>query len=296
MDIDTFLSSSFSIPVPSDEEIEKRAEARFQDAKYNPNQFSNWFHVIEKLKIKTPKTICIPLSRQVQDLVLKEDFEAVQGNKEFLELAEQVRSCFKELNTDKLFIKTSLFSSKHGWKNTCAINLDSDILNHIANIFYDWFMHSADYALELIVREFIPTKAAFFAFNDMPVTEEYRFFSVDGSTYAYQPYWVASSIRDPDAEDWESKLKAISNPNQETLDLLSELASQVTKELTGDWSVDFLRDENGEFWLIDMAITSQSYQSPDMRPLTAQGIDFMSGKAIESIIKANRAGVVPEEE
>lgn len=255
--------------MPTDEELEKSSIERFENSKKNPNQFSYWFSSVLQSNANAPKTRVIKISRDISDLILKEDPEAFFSNEELIRLVDFIKESFELFNTDKLFIKNSLFSSKHNWKSSCFITSKSDIAEHVATIMYDWALSgSGDYATEFVVREVIETKPAFLAFNEMPVTEEYRFFSKDGETYAYQPYWPEDAIQDASIEDWKPALREISIPSLERLHNLIDLSAEITKDLGGDWSVDFLIDKDGKAWLIDMALASQSYKSKSLVRIT----------------------------
>jgi len=261
------LLKNIVIDIPTDEEIEENSLRRFKNAESNKNQFSFWFPYLLDLGINVPKTLTFPLSKEASDIAMREGLsdEMVDNDPLLLQLTAQIKSCFEQFGTDSLFLKNSLFSAKHSWENSCFITHESDINKQLMNILYQWACNSPDYANEIVVREFIETKPAFYAFfGAMPITEEYRFFSKDGETYAYQPYWPKLSIKDPSCSDWEQKLADISTPSAELVKVLSDIAGNVTQKIKGDWSVDFLIDKDGTPWLIDMAESKSSYHSPDL--------------------------------
>lgn len=258
------------ISLPSEDEINQRCIERYKNSLNNPNQFTYWFPVVKKvldsnsLQVKYPKTKTTPLSQDAFDVLLKEDEQAIINHAEINELVKWVQDSMKEFDSEHAFIKNSLFSAKHSWIDSCYITKSSDIKKNICNILYYWAMVSHEYPTSMVVREFINATPAFHAFNKMPITQEFRLFSKDGVTHSYQPYWPAHSIQNPDCDNWEQKLKSISKPSEELLALMIQAANEITKEIGGDWSVDFLIDENGIPWLIDMALTSQSYISDDL--------------------------------
>lgn len=265
------------ITLPSEEELEERSRIRFEESKSNPNQFGFWFSSVIKvlddptytLGVRYPRTNTVPFAKEGSDSVLKEDLDAVNGSPSIKAAVEMIEAAFDEFGTDELFIKNGLFSAKHSWNDTCYVKRDSDLTRHVANIMYEWFFGSGNYPVEFVVRELIPTKPVFHAFRGTPITQEFRFFSKDGQTYAYQPYWPLEAFnRSTNEPDVAKKLAEINGePEAELMQAMTATAGLITQELGGDWSVDFLIDEDGKPWLIDMAITSQSYHSPDLRKI-----------------------------
>lgn len=252
------------------EEFEARAQTRFEHDMKNPNLFGQWYPSVLRLaeegKVKIPKTVQLPLPRQVSDLVLKESPQLFIESKEVQELVARVREQFHHMDSAALFMKTSLFSAKHDWKKTCYLTPSSDIAMQLFAMLYTWWCVGGQYANELIIREMIPTVPLFHAFHgEIPITQEYRLFSNASGAYAYQPYWPAEAIRRASVSDDEvrTRLEAIKHPGDALLDRMKEQAAQITSLLQGDYSVDFLIDHRGEPWLIDMALSSQSYHSSE---------------------------------
>ena len=262
------LVNSFKKSIPSKEEMEKNEKNRYNMAGKNPNQFSNWYPSVLKSGAKVPKTLIFELEFNVIKAVLSENKKVLDRCKEMQELEKKVNAVFDEFKTDVLFIKNGLYSGKHSWKYSCCIKRGDNVANHIACIVYEWAIRSNDESNELIVREMIDVDPAFHAFDgNMPITEEYRLFSKDGETYAYQPYWPEDAIREPSCDDWKERLNKISMPSKELLEKMSKISSKVTKSLKGDWSVDFLIDKKGNTYLIDMATSERSYKSPDAKAI-----------------------------
>lgn len=271
------LFSKIQETLPTKEELEASARESYLLAAKNPNQFRNWYSAVLNSGVKTPRTKTFPFGYESNRAILKESLEALEECQEIQELGKKVNAVFDEFGVDVLFIKTGLYSGKHGWKDTCCLKRGDDVVLHIAQIAYDWAMKGSCESDELVVREMIPVEPAFHAFHgEMPVTEEYRLFANAGKVYAYQPYWPEDSIKEPSCEDWKEKLKAISTPSEELLSSMTGIAEMVTKELSksgwgDDWSVDFLINKYGEPVLIDMALANQSYHSEDLREISNAG-------------------------
>jgi hypothetical protein len=249
--------------MPSDEDVAARNTARFAESQKDPNQIENWFHAVIENDIRHPKTKLIPFPLEATIAIGKEDETLFLSSPELTYVENEIKQVFSEFGKDELFLKNSLYSGKHSWDRTSHIKRDSNIRQHIGQITYEWLMCSPVFATHMVVREMIPTAPVFHAFRGTPIVQEFRLFAKDGTTYAYQAYWPTGAIIDPDCDDWKTKLESISEATQAQMDEMIAGANKVTKTLGGDWSVDFLIDKHGKPWLIDMAISSQSYVSPD---------------------------------
>jgi len=250
------------VEMPSEAEVMQRTQQDYLAAASNPTCFANWFPAVEELGIRTPKSDWIPVPADIQLEILREN---VGKAMEMLKPACRQIRAFGEEHGYPLFIKNSLFSAKHSWKNTCFIaGPDVDIENHVALIFYEWAIvgMGAGMARHIVVREFIDTKVQFYAFSDMPVTQEFRLFADKGKTYGYQPYWPEAAVREPSIDDWRTKLREIEKPSEALLSEMIETADKITDALDGDYSVDFLIDKDGKPWLIDMAEARTSFMCP----------------------------------
>lgn len=147
---------------------------------------------------------------------------------------------------------------------------EEEVLNKIGNMAVFLTFSPHPYAPHLIVREMIKTEARFTAFNDMPITQEFRFFARDGVVASYQPYWPAEAFNEhaaPSIPDWKDKLEEMKVIDPDDLTTLGKVAAKVSSELGGYWSIDFLKDKDGIWWLIDMAEGDQSYVNrKDLKP------------------------------
>lgn len=252
-----------SIPTPSTREELAKKFTKY--ALENKNCFTQWFSTVEQCNIPAPESIVIDfpmhLTMAIGDHALND-----ADNAEMTNIAEQIQAFGRKVGFP-VFMKNSLFSGKHYWKETCLItenmSLD-DICRNIFNLTEMSLCIGVDFSVYLVIRKMIECKPAFTAFfGEMPVTEEYRVFANKGTVIGYQPYWPEAAIERPSSENWASELKTISSASQTDLKDIFEMASQVTLKLDDSYSVDFLKDSSGKFWLIDMALASESYMSPD---------------------------------
>lgn len=249
-------------PDPSPEERSARRAQMYQECANNPNAFSHWFPAVVSENIRHPATLTIPLGLDFQNKVLEEHHPEDEYLEQLKELAAQVEA-FGKLHGFPLFIKSSFTSAKHSWNSSCYLD-DANpygLADHLFEILhFQACMSPHMYTPELVVREMIPTDAKFWAFGNMPVTEEFRFFAKAGRAVGYQPYWPKKAIEDASLDDYDALLESIAIPSAKDLAYMTEASERVTKRLGGYWSVDFLKDKDGQLWLIDMAEGDKSFK------------------------------------
>lgn len=290
-----------------------------------PTAFENWIGAVESLKIPTPNTIMIPCPKSFT-MEVTENMSLGEESKALVEAVSQAVRTIGDDTGYPVFIKNSFTSDKHDWLNSCCIHdAHPDVVRkHIASMAYHNAGGPHPYAGMIVVREMLKTNAAFYAFNGMPITPEFRLFATDGKVEGYQPYWpeeafdreptidperqaawdkLAQELRENpmqnavmiaempqhppsrvltavcegiepcreqftvrhhnpliSKEDRTAKLNALKQLSSEDLSMLIGYAEAVTEALGGYWSVDFLQDVNGKWWLIDMAEGNLSFK------------------------------------
>jgi hypothetical protein len=249
----------FELPGPDPDALSKEI-ARCIAA---PTAYENWAPAVASAGVSAPDTVAVPLSFDLQELMLdgKNIPDEFQANID--EIVKAV-AMMGEKHGFPVFIKTSFVSNKHDWlKSCCLASADRDtVIKHLESIvglqgFTDYLI-----APSLLVRQMLETEAAFHAFyGKMPVTQEFRFFASKGKVEGYQAYWPEKEIKDPSVTDWKERLKQIAVLGPRDQARLIEMAANVTRRLDGEWSVDFLKDRHGKWWLIDMAEGSRSYRN-----------------------------------
>jgi hypothetical protein len=247
------------LPEPDPDALSKEI-ARCIEA---PTAYENWAPAVASAGVSAPDTVVVPLSFDLQELMLdgKSIPDEFQANID--EIVKAV-AMMGEKHGFPVFIKTSFVSNKHDWlKSCCLASADRDtVIEHLESIvglqgFTDYLI-----APSLLVRQMLETEPAFHAFyGRMPVTQEFRFFASKGKVDGYQAYWPEKAIEEPSVEDWKDRLKQISVLGQRDQARLIEMAASVTRRLEGEWSVDFLKDRHGKWWLIDMAEGSRSFRN-----------------------------------
>jgi hypothetical protein len=115
------------------------------------------------------------------------------------------------------------------------------------------------------VRELLPTNpvAILRAYGDMPLVREFRVFTCDGHVKCIHPYWPRGAVEDG-SPDREVSFEELWRYRWEWQAELESLARQAADAMSGDdWSVDFLQDKNGKWWLTDMALAGDSWHWPE---------------------------------
>ena len=112
-------------------------------------------------------------------------------------------------------MRTDEFSGKHSWKNTCFVEKEEDLRQHIKDLFEDSFM--ADFIglpiRALVFRKYLQMDTMFKAFHgEMPVNPEIRYFIKDHEVVCWHWYWVMEAIEkgtDPDKlpKDWKELME-----------------------------------------------------------------------------------------
>lgn len=246
---------TFKIILPTKEEMRLSSIKLYFASRKNKTQFCYWYDKIKSslLEINMPETIVIisdPNDRwQTLDNI---------RNEQFHKTISRIKEAASKVGYP-CFMKDSMYSGKHEWIDTCYIPNSECIENNLCNLIYSAAMVNCDIATHIVVRKYIKTIPAFYAFNKMPITCERRYFVKDGQIYFHHPYWPPFSIENPSCENWELLLSELNFESQEEIKYLSELTIRIGNLLGDGWSVDWLKDEYGKWWLIDMAEDYKSF-------------------------------------
>ncbi len=218
------------------------------------NQFSFWFPAVVAAKVPYPNTVLVKTDVKLLNLL---DGAEPEGWNAFL--AEIGDAC--DSMGYPCFLKTGVFSGKHKWRDTCFIENRSVLPRHICELVeYSQLVDFLGLPVnEWVVRELLPTFAPFTSFLGMPVTRERRYFIRDGEVLCRHPYWPIGSIKTtaPPAL-WQPQLAAMNEEPAEEVSLLTTMSEKVSREIEGEWSLDWLHTE-GNWWAIDMALAEMSF-------------------------------------
>jgi len=229
----------------------------------NKNNMSYWFPLLKQIGMRVPKTIMVDSSDC--KLGVLADGKRPYGYNPF---AKRLKSAINEIGLP-CFLRTGMTSDKHSWKDTCYIdNLDDKyLISHVANLVEHSCLANIaglpfDYSI-WAVRELIPTKPIFTHFNSMPIVKERRMFINKGKVICNHPYWPREAFGQNGISKVNlQKLQRLGKKDEKELELM---AKYVGRWFTGYWSVDFLQDKNGLWWLTDMAVGGRSYHYPNCK-------------------------------
>lgn len=225
-------------------------------------RLSYWFPLIEAAGIPVPKTIILPALTPKEEGQLYE-WAAGEGECPWLaDLSVEILTAADELGWP-CFLRTDYFSAKHSWSRSCFLSDPDEVMNHIKTI--------AEYSImadlmglpidRWVVRELLPTKPAFHAFDGMPITREFRVFVRDGKVDHFQPYWPPDALDgQTDEPEWRMLLNDFNCLTPETYDEITNLALRVNAAVPGYWSVDCLSVEGRGWMVTDMAEGHKSYR------------------------------------
>ena len=212
------------------------------------NDISFWYPILERIGMRTPKTQLFYIDREAGKIVDGEQTDS------FKHLVAEVGQAMEEFG-GKAFLRTGQTSNKHDWKDTCFIDRKSNLVNHIYRLIEFSMMADLPYTT-FAVREVIDTKPIVTTFNDMPIAREIRLFAESGKIVCSHPYWPSEAFTGKNKITEQQLLLLQQMPDMEELTLMAEFVSSAFQ---GAWSIDFLQDTSGNWWLIDMAQAGSSY-------------------------------------
>jgi hypothetical protein len=225
-------------------------------------RLSYWFPLIQAAGIPVPKTIIASVltPKDEDDLI---NWAAGEGPCEHLPyLVGDINQAAVAFGYP-CFLRTDYSSAKHSWSKSCFLAKPARIMESIQSI--------AEYSIMAdlmglpidtwVVRELLPTKSVFHAFNDMPIVREFRVFVRDGKVDHFQPYWPVHALEGQTEEPkWRELVNELNAITPEERAKVEDLALRVNAAVPGYWSVDCL-DVVGRGWMVtDMAEGEKSYR------------------------------------
>lgn len=221
------------------------------------NSLAWWFPKIEAAGLPVPSTRIV--ETDVELLALLDGHEP-EGFQRFI---SDLQAAAMQVGGYPFFLRTGHGSGKHDWRETCFV--EGALEAHVVAL-VEWSALADIMGLPTdvwVARALIPTAPLFRCrrYGDFPVTREFRLFVRDNHVEHIQPYWPREAVEqgDPDDPDWESKL-AFASKTDDTF-ALDPLASAACEAVGGGfWSVDFLQDREGRWWLTDMADGDRSFR------------------------------------
>lgn len=229
----------------------------------NRNSSNIWLPAIEAAGLPTPKTIVIPYDHGALTPIFNgEDVP------EMHELLGQVNAAVDQIGFPA-FIRTDLASAKHSgptaYKITCIGDIQRAVFETLEDNEMKFWVGPSPTAF--LVRQFLNLEHHFTAFRGLPISREWRYFATAERVICTHPYWPMESLEGHVDEaaypDWQFWLQQLHEPPSDRKEL--ERMAVVAAGACGDgaWSVDFCRDVDGKWWLLDMATMQDSYHWPE---------------------------------
>lgn len=225
--------------------------------RYQMIDLSFWYPILCRIGIKMPRTHVVFTDVELAHLL---DGVTPKGFDYFVKNL----ICAMDDIGYPCFLRTGHMSNKHDWKNSCYITKESKIGFHITNLIeISYIVNIAGLPLPYstwVVREIIPTKPLFYAFHgQMPIIKEARVFIRDGKVQCYHPYWPTEAFVEETNNEWG---KHITELHSFAIGKIIKTANKIAQYFSGYWSIDFLQDSTGDWWVIDMALGDYSYHYP----------------------------------
>jgi len=243
--------------MPTEEEIQEMEERNNKQ----PNHLENWFPAVIAAKVPYPETRIIAFPRDVYESMTKA-FDGKPIGEKAVKWLEFVHAKIENSFGYPCFLRSSITSDKHSWKNSCYIDNMMALKNNIVGILEYCCMSPYLRPTTFVVRKLIPTKTVFTTFyGDMPITKERRYFVKGDKVVCHHPYWPEEAFLEQEnlPDNWKELLAEMNAESTEEIQLLTQMAESVGRYLKGYWSIDFLCDKDGKWWCIDMATGAESY-------------------------------------
>lgn len=189
------------------------------------------------------------------------------------------RACYTIAGEPPAFLRTGHTSGKHEWDSTAYLPdfEEETIGNHVAALVEESALADLMGLPTDVwaVREYLDVEPLFrcVRFGNMPVVTEFRVFIRGDEIEHVQPYWPLGALEqgEPDVEDWRERvahsrslMHSFAGPDGEDVWTMSGEAAGLLARRYGDdrmfWSMDWLLDRHGKWWLTDMAEGDRSFR------------------------------------
>lgn len=169
-----------------------------------------------------------------------------------------------------VFVRTDLTSAKHRGLDAVQAN-HADAVERVAEALVRESARKMMKPAAFLVREWIDVDSEFEAFDGLPIGVEFRVFATPDEVLCTHYYWPEESIEKANLPEtlWKSRRDGLKHARQPPwMDAAACTAAfeadfqHGVDEPSRAWSVDFARDEDGRWYLIDMALAEDSWQ-PD---------------------------------
>lgn len=231
---------------------------------YNPNSALYWFPRIRHGNLPVPRTKFV-------DIEFMKLINILDGER--IPYADEVMGHLDANAVEigyPVFIRSDHASAKHDGPSAYRAEKKEDLPSVLYQTVEDNAMK--DFLPQaLMVRSWLDLEAPFKAFGGLPIAREWRLFATKDKVVCSHFYWAEEAIqfwggRVDEPTFWKRDLAKIAEPlSVDEQVLLKALAMRAATVCTAApcWSVDFARDREGKWWLIDMAIAQSSWHPED---------------------------------
>jgi hypothetical protein len=167
------------------------------------------------------------------------------------------------------FVRSDLASAKHSGIDAYRMGGLGEIWRVVHRTVEDNCLKNLENRVTgLVFRQWIELDGRFTAFGGHPIAPEVRIFPRDPQkshrVEASYFYWPEEAFeRHCDDPRWRKIRQEMETETMvsEVLHPLEDRAIEAVRAIGfGEWSVDFARDKNGDWWLIDMALAKDSWR------------------------------------
>lgn len=239
--------------------------------KVGPDSSLYWLPPIQKA-LPVPKTRTAVVSKNFGwDYMADAEHEPkahARFESEVADLMAEIRKAADELGYP-VFLRTDLGSGKHSGPVAYRLDSEADIDRAIAETMEDNMLKDL-FPRAFLIRKWLDLDVLFRAFHGHGIAHEWRFFVSARKVWCRHFYWPEEAIRfwkgDTELPDWRERLRAAATSapmDSENLGRLSRVAveriAEAREGAPKTWSVDWARDKDGRWWLIDMAVAGHSW-------------------------------------
>ncbi len=222
-----------------------------------------WEPAVKAAGLPSPPTIMVPYDH----MEIAGAMEDNQPCPAFPMLCEVVDAAAREIGYP-VFIRTDLSSAKHSGSCAWSAGDGRDISCALSRTIEDnemKFWMSRERPQAIMIRKLLALPASFSAFRGLPISQEWRFFADADEVICAHPYWPEEALErhvDGDVSGWREDLAVAHAEPLEMAELRLMAVRAAVACGGGRWSVDFARDHQGKWWLLDMAVMADSWHWP----------------------------------
>jgi len=223
------------------------------------NDMAYWWPKLAESGVPAPETRLVTSKGCLIDLL---DGKNPEGWRQFL---SDLHDAAEAVGGYPIFLRTGHFSGKHRWKDTCYVESQQQLSQHVFNLVEESCI--AD-IIGLPTKNWAVRRLIHPAKNHehrtrmgRPLVPERRCFFWNGETICHHPYWPPDSMDTPENA---SVIVQLNDWTESSDSILEQLTEKVAQHFEGYWSLDWLYNQ-GTWYAIDMALGNDSWHWPGCR-------------------------------